>query len=443
MLAPLKQQEILWLGLESGHVALVDYRHGDPRSEILRWIRCQDGDGHQQRVTTINHLCKNSDEEGTVWTGSEDGSIHVWSPQLRSLEEIYDANTLKGGLEYLARRRVSKKYASCWAECEHGALTWYAKRHDLKPIKSLPVASIRSVSMPDSLSLSIFDSSGKIRSFRLSKGEHGAFEVAEWHRVLNNIISAHAASARGITRLAEQRQSQQAILALEGMDHTLWSANAGFLLTEWELDNMADHHGLHRTMQLRRLRSVQLDGSKLETARLRTVGGFVRVAAGVLWVAVGDRWVVLDVTAGSATWQEQMVEGMDKIAAVASVQSDQGQEVWTIDCEGRRIVWRCDDAENPQVAGELVDEEWREGDGRGYCMVQVGGRQMLMGTSQGRVLSWDASSRHLAPQQLQPLPSSHPLAHGRSVHALVSIPGAQPPIVWSASRDQTLRRFSW
>ena len=448
MLAPLKQQEVLWLGLESGHVAMVDYRHGQSLREMLRWTQCQKADRHQQRVNAICHVCTSSEEEvGTVWTGSEDGSIHVWSPQLRSLEEIYDVNTLKGRLEYLSRFLFIERFATCWIECENGALTWYAKRHDLSPILSLPVSSIRSISMPDARSLSVGDSSGKTHEFRQPDDDPGNCGVAEWHRVLSNLLNASASSARGITRLASQRQSQQAILALEGTDHTVWSANAAFLLTEWGLDSTVNHHGLHRMMQLRPLRNVQLDGNRLP-ARMRAIGGFVRAAASVLWVAVGDRWVVLDVSAEKATieakWQEAMVEGMDKIATLFSVWTEGGQEVWTIDLDGRRFVWRCGDAENPQVAGELVDEGWgEEQDGRGYCMAQVGRRQVWVGTSRGRVLSWDISSRHLVNQQRQPLPASHPLAHGRSVHALVSISGAHPPVVWSASRDHTLRRFSW
>ena len=310
------------------------------------------------------------------------------------------------------------------------------------PIRSLRLTSLRSVFLPDPHSLCIMDKSDKYYSFREPEGGHENAGLREWHRVLTNILSAQASSARGITRLAAQRQAQHGILALEGTDHTVWSANAGFLLSEWRLDNTVDHHGLHRTMQLQPLRSLQLDGNRLRSG-LRAVGGFVRVAASVLWVAVGDRWVVLDVTASTVTWKEPMVEGMDKIASVMAVWSEEGQEVWTIDTSGRRFVWLCADPENPEVAGELVDKAWGEEEGRGYCMAQVGNKQVWMGTSQGRVFAWDSSSRHLVLQELQPLLGSHPLAHVRSVHALVSISGAQPPIVWSVSRDQTLRRFSW
>lgn len=40
-------------------------------------------------------------------------------------------------------------------------------------------------------------------------------------------------NARGIARLAAHRQSQPAILALEGAASPVWSANGQFLLKEW------------------------------------------------------------------------------------------------------------------------------------------------------------------------------------------------------------------
>ncbi|MDP2438257.1 MAG: protein kinase, partial [archaeon] len=211
MLAPLKQQEVLWLGLESGHLAMVDCQLGEPQRQVLHWIQCCNCDRHQQRVTAISHLCRNSDDEGTIWTGSEDGSIHVWSPQLQSLEEIYDANTLKGRLKYRSRRFFIERVVDCWMECEHGALTWFEKRHDRTPTRVLPLKSIRSVFMADPHTLSLVDSSGKTHEFLQPEDDQGYCGVTEWHRVPNNIMSLRASSPRGITRLAGQRQSQQAI----------------------------------------------------------------------------------------------------------------------------------------------------------------------------------------------------------------------------------------
>src|SRR3989338_7573313 len=208
MLVPLKQQEVLWVGLECGRVGFVKYQHGNLKQELLLLTQCQDGDKHRQRVTAISHLCRSSEEEGSVWTGSEDGSIHVWTPRLQSLEEIHDANTLRGRLLSVSKVVFIETISSVWVECEHGVLSWFGRRHDLVPIRSLRLTSLRSVFLPDPHSLCIMDKSDKYYSFREPEGGHENAGLREWHRVLTNILSAQASSARGITRLAAQRQAQ-------------------------------------------------------------------------------------------------------------------------------------------------------------------------------------------------------------------------------------------
>lgn len=143
-------------------------------------------DKHVQRVTAISHLCNNSDE-GTVWTGSEDGSIHVWSPQLQSLEEVHELNTLKGRLEFLSQGYIYNAYLPCWVECEHGILSWFTQRHDLTPIQTLS-----SVSLIESVTIFLVASDGTDYEFRQPEDNPGGWGAADWHRVLSIIVDTSA-----------------------------------------------------------------------------------------------------------------------------------------------------------------------------------------------------------------------------------------------------------
>ncbi len=142
-----------------------------------------------------------------------------------------------------------------------------------------------------------------------------------------------------------------------------------------------------QSLLLTPLRQVQLDVGPL-VARLRTVCGYVRV---------GDRWGIFNTTTGSIRFYEDPLVKMGKLISVIPVQNGHQIETWCLDEDGRIFVWSRsvqDDSDLPEFIGEMVDPSWTTEDGHACCFQQVHPHQVWVGTSTGRVLAWDISSRH-------------------------------------------------
>jgi hypothetical protein len=339
-----------------------------------------------------------------------------------------------------------RKMSAAWFELEKGQLTWFWQRFDTTTLGSLDVAAL-----VNKIELRIVSDDAQItittglNELMLSAAENTSKQqLHEWYRQLMNI---HTCSSSGVMRVAHHALSNAGIMTMVGVDHTVWCASTDFVLSPWTLTNSADEHGLHRTKQLQVLQRVQLNATIL-APRLRTIAGIVRVSNHVLWVAVGNRWVVLDLAVNpvGVAWVDPDPQGpeRDKFVSLCSIRrADTGTlEIWTGDQEGRIGVWipRVESQDEPELLGEVLKEGWQEADGRPTCIVQATAHQVWVGTSTGRVLAVDVASRQLV---AAPLPGEHALCHTRGVYSLATRGGGISPVIWSTSADRGLRRFSW
>ncbi|MDP2436925.1 MAG: protein kinase [archaeon] len=488
MISPSSCRETLWMGFESGLVGLSELSREVP-SEQLEVVLSTAADSHPMRVNAIAHQPNASgdqeaaDSGGFVWTGSEDGTLSVWSARTTTSDDYaLEAPMLTGMLRWMKPGKKSWMRRS-WFQLEYGRLSWYTKRYEVTESGGIDctreicavvcsenenIISICLKASPIPLVLHFEDESGLMSTERL-------MQLREWFRQLTN-VSIPADTQGRIVRVASQRLFNAGILALQHIDYDVWCVSSDFVVSQWSLSSAANSHGLHQSMNLHVKRCWQLDPSILLSARMRTVGGFVRVSACTLWLAVGNRWVLFDLSNPNADPQWTGIGGdsddvaSDKIAqAIVVIRRSGEQEIWTCDHSGKVAVWQADHPGEvlstststsadlagglmrPRRLGELLLDGWEEErEGLPFCLVQASQDQVWAGTSSGCVMAFDVGSRQLVPSSAQPLCSSHPLVHIRSVYALtcmpLSTPSPQPAdrlqsVVWSASRDRTLRRF--
>lgn len=146
-----------------------------------------------------------------------------------------------------------------------------------------------------------------------------------------------------------------------------------------------------------------------------------------------------------------------------------GCEVWTTHRSGRIVVWSAVPSANIPSASPSTFETREEADllvpmiiselegareiadddhgGKAYCLVQASERQVWAGTNKGRILPWSIRNR----RRIELTSSNQRAQHQRSVdvlascHASHSTPTSKTTalswIIWSASKDETIRIF--
>ena len=440
LIAPFRHRELLWLGFTNGSVGVID--HSPDRQRQYNFdlvpLLCHPHEAHPQGVNTM--VCFHGyGDSATIWSGSEDGTLSVWAGMPQSIEELYDVNWMQGSLK-------TKDGTVVWVECENGQLSWFPRRYDVAPIQSVQMdTEVRDVGYStESNTLEIFLTPNQ--SVRFHPASDGSAVMHEWYRKLKNLVSA---TGSNIVRLASFQHSKAGIVALQSMDHVVWSADTQFVLNEWSLTSAADT-GLHSSLKLTAIRQLKLDLAPL-ASRLSTISGFIRVGQSVLWVGVGDRWVIMYCDTLAWQWHEDASHKMGKLISVIPVQRGDQSEVWCLDDDARIFLWSytVQSSVLPEFIAELSDPAWNaDANGEIINMKQVHPDQLWVGTSSGYVFAWNIATRHLLPTQLQPIPAGHPASYKRgdrirAVHCVVSIPDAPSPIMWSAGAggEYQLRRF--
>ncbi len=74
MIMPFEGTDILWMGFESGRVAVS--HAASSSTDRLEIISCSPEEAHTLRVNAII-FCPSQEIDGTIWTRGEDGTLNV------------------------------------------------------------------------------------------------------------------------------------------------------------------------------------------------------------------------------------------------------------------------------------------------------------------------------------------------------------------------------
>ncbi|MDP1602858.1 MAG: protein kinase, partial [Legionella sp.] len=367
MILPFDGQEMLWMGFDDGQVGVSDLTANQSSRELVV-MRCGDQDKHRLCVNTI--VFGDDSEGGTIWTGAEDGSLSVWSSRLLDENEIRETNTIQGTLLFSQTQGTKTgKVRRGWFELDGGVLRWYKHRYEITPLGNVDIVAVENLRIQD-----LGDDSVITMQLANSQSLNLSSASREWCRKLRSVHDLRFNPSGVVRRASHHSASNAGILALMTMDHTVWSASTDFALTQWTLSSTGDEHGLHRSHYLQVVRTFQLDASLLHP-RLRSIAGFVRVSDTVLWIAVGNQWVLIDtaVKSGSGVlWCENgSSSGLehDKFVTLCPVQHQGRREIWTADHSGVICVWTIrsetsDDDKpstfHPLLLGSVMRESWKE-----------------------------------------------------------------------------------
>ena len=443
----LSSDEYVWLGFNSGHVAgcllFPSYNRLQPQL-------CSEGDAHHARVNCLLV----AEHKISIWTGSADGSLKVWSSDLTNrYDHILEVTSMRGSLRYQTiSGGKSSKLSSAWFELEQGRLGWGPERH-------FPLT--RHVECPLEIDEVTLDADKQAISMSLHTTEvirlfpfdpESGSRLQEWFWMLRRLGNLARSRVSGLIQLAHH-DLEYSVDSLVAFDHNVWCLTSDGTLREFGLSSSAESHGMDKRIALNELRRVSLHNNISDGNDLPTVSHFLRVSATELWCAAGSSWVTVDVSASTPVpeWSAFPPDlSSDPITALLPVFLDSQSfacEVWACHRSSRISRWAPGTGSKaPPLV--LATSESGQFDARWTCMAQVNDHQVWLGTSSGDLLAFDASMAGLSviPFSLQPLPASAHDCHLSQVVSLFSSwkrgSSASASVVYSVA-DLDLRRFVW
>ncbi|MDP2435856.1 MAG: protein kinase [archaeon] len=455
---PFVDQEIFWLGFQNGVVGVSCFAN----LQALTVVYCNPLEALTQRVNSMVYCCSEGGE-GAIWSASEGGTISVWSSRVHTVGGVLEANCTSG-MMHISFGSFNPTSVSAPSSpvltsvrLENGVLTWQPVGASAASASQgrLDITSevIQLETTPDSLGIHIFTETQQDILLSILPRADAKPMILQWYTCLKNVLDT-ARSGPKIVRLAtHQMPPYSGVFCLQRTGHTVWSAGTDFVLNEWGMVESSDMFNAGKLFFLEARRSIKIDITVLPP-NVRTICGFVEVSPHVLWVIVGDRWLVLDLTKPSSPRWFSAPQQLAKFCAHALVHGPSGTpEIWTGDVEGRLCVWsvRSDPATGlyPEFDCELGrDRHDPESlrNNRVYQIAQPSQNELWMATNSGFIEAWSIRDRSMLPPALQPLPRGHAQAHSKAIWCIENLSRSSPnhsSVVWTSCRDQSLRRIRW
>lgn len=457
----------MWIGFESGHVGRMDYNESSIGLSSLFY--CHDMDKHSLRVNAIAVAQSGGEEGPTIWSGSESGSLAVWSQQPRDQTFFRRLIQLEAVFHYRMREasplRTLVNAGDCHVKLELGALEW----------RTVGVAEAGSrLSVANSVQQVLFLSddprevtmrlatlvSGKtiFHDFSMTRCDSNMVLMAAWCQAVQRLISLQRSKGKELLRLGYLSLAPILALAAGRQDH-MWGVLGDLRICQWRLNTAGGHV---RTFAIETLRCVAMPGHRPTG---RAIGSLLRVSESTLWLADGAGWITIDLeaeapqpmalsffpTADSQEDEDGIVvrhTPVDIKAAAVAVVSASRAEVWTILADDSVAVWAAERGAAPRRIATVVEmKKLKDEHGAPCSLVQANASQMWLGTKKGRVLAWQLDGRHFVPE-LQPLTKPHPGLASSPITCLSVFPfqgqdTAAPLPVWAVCQlDQSLWKFS-
>ena len=435
--------ESLWLGYESGHVALWP----EPTTGSSPLVYCSNHQMHPGAVTAMIAF-STLPEDGSIWTCCSGGQLTVWSPKLSCLEDVLEGNIVKGYLSFSSKPKMAA--SDCWIECENAKLSIFEKRHDVVPRSSIDlIKDLLAVNWDPTKSSLLLDLVPPHRQITLglpsaqssSASEDHTAVLDGWFDALKNIQSGK--SERGtLSQVAHRQLSKSALLALLAADYSVWCCDARFMLSEWTLSNPNDQHGLSRTLNLTPLRTLQL---LLQDSPASNLNGptscslsFHRLTATSLLLVTPGQFVTVNLTDlkfGDHT--EPMLGGL--IGSICILPNLRAPEIWTAHQGGIIRIWRVIASKPSILMGKPerthIELSLPSDAGQISTLSAITLNQVWVGTTKGFIYSIEIENPSI---QSNPLlrPTAIKILSFQSLHI-----SSSQSIIWSSHDDNSLIRF--